>query len=374
MSNIPTEPQIPRSIPGLLALAVLFLGLGGYLLYMLADRGPAGVVDPAIGAQTGDSLPTIAPPAANTPELAPELTSAAPAETMKEALENAETETPAEATETKEIAEEPTEEAVAPPAAAVTLALSLDSGRVRAEEIPADSASAEPLDAQVRKLHQKFDQLQETLSQFVDARITDLERENETLRAELKRLQARDAAGMLSSANVPRPGREVIAQLAEEAVVEASQPERNIVREETLQRLQDTDPGNIIAPPVEFTFEVLREWGREKSDVEQLGGKAPTLKGIIGLVQPGSQRADLEQLGLDLREEYADYDNINIEVFDDPTAAAAYVATQEINEDHRVLTVSKHTASGRDLVLYYDDGGSHTVQSPGGPKVSTNKR
>jgi hypothetical protein len=110
------------------------------------------------------------------------------------------------------------------------------------------------------------------------------------------------------------------------------------------------------AAPVEFSYVILREWGRSPSQAAALGEGVTSLKGMVLVVPRGSMPADLEQLGRDLRTQFGAYDNINIEVFDDPDAAESYTQTNVGNPAHRVLSVSRHRASGRDVILAFRDG------------------
>ncbi len=58
----------------------------------------------------------------------------------------------------------------------------------------------------------------------------------------------------------------------------------------------------------------------------------------------------------ELRAEYAHYDNLNIEIFDEPQCAEEYAERHVSDPKHRVMSVSKHAASGRDVILFLHDG------------------
>lgn len=196
---------------------------------------------------------------------------------------------------------------------------------------------------EIKRLHEKFDQLQETFNLVVTQMVKDVELENEQLRAEVQRLQARDQAGLLASAAVPRPAGELLNSLAEMA---RGMTEEELAEEEAPQA------------PAEFAFNVIEEWGRDPDAVAQLGGNAPTLKGVVGTVPRGSAREDIEALGRELRAQYATYDNINIEIFDDPVAAQTYADSQTMDAERRVLSISKYAATDRDAMTYYENGES----------------
>jgi hypothetical protein len=101
-----------------------------------------------------------------------------------------------------------------------------------------------------------------------------------------------------------------------------------------------------------FTYSVVNEWGRTPEMVANIGANISTLKGMVLAVPGWSSDEQLIDLGRELREHYADYDNINIEVFNDPESARRF-AESGVAADYkdRVLTVSKFADSGRDLIL-----------------------
>lgn len=223
---------------------------------------------------------------------------------------------------------------------------------------PATPASGEvrALQNEVTALRGDLRQLQETLNLLINQIMSDLELENAQLRAELQRLYERDAQGLLQGRTIPKPGGEAIQRILEEQA--ARQQSEGEVAEAARSAPKD-HPKPL--PPKDFTVEIISEWGRSREVAEKLPGHVPTLIGQVLLVPEGSLRADLEQLGRDLRIKYNDYDNINVEVFDDPAAAQIFAETHIADPDHRVLSISKHEASGRDVILYMERGASFTV-------------
>lgn len=182
--------------------------------------------------------------------------------------------------------------------------------------------------------------LQQTLDVLVNQMMADLRAQNELLRDEVGRLRAqREALGLPEPAFVPRPGAEELEALL----------------------LEEPAP----PPPAPFALTVVREWGRDPETAAEMGEGAATLKGLIGAVPPGSSREDVETLGRELRAEYAGYDNINIEVFDDPEAARAFADEEKGGSARRVLSVSRHRASGRDTILYIQNGKAEPVAFEG---------
>lgn len=120
----------------------------------------------------------------------------------------------------------------------------------------------------------------------------------------------------------------------------------------------DAQPQAMAATPdaAPFSYNIVREWGRSPAQAAALGSDVSSLKGMVIVVTPGATAEALDQLGRDLHTQYAAFDNVNIEVFDDPDAADAYAQSNVANPAHRVLSVSKHKASGRDVILRTLDG------------------
>lgn len=103
-------------------------------------------------------------------------------------------------------------------------------------------------------------------------------------------------------------------------------------------------------------YTVIAQWGRSPGDVAKLNLSAPSLKGMILAVPPGTREKSLVALGRTLREQFDGYDNINIEVFNNLHSATAYAAGGTLNAGHRVLNVSKFPAAGRDTILLIQRG------------------
>ena len=114
----------------------------------------------------------------------------------------------------------------------------------------------------------------------------------------------------------------------------------------------DAIPRDLPLDTPEFGYTVVKEWGRSPEMAASFPTEVSTLKGMVLLVPPGITDEALTRLGEELREQYSDYDNINIEVFDEPMSAQTFADTGVAkNPERRVLTVSKYRASGRDLIL-----------------------
>ena len=156
----------------------------------------------------------------------------------------------------------------------------------------------------------------------------------------MRRLYAaqNDGAGPAQHASVPRPYSGVFESLRDEARDES--PENAQTPEEDIP---------------EFSHVILQSWGRSPEEALQLGSGVASLKGMVVVVPEGSRREDVEDLGYRLREEYVAYDNLNIEVFDQEEAARLYAEERQNDPAHRILSVSRHRKSGRDIVLYLGD-------------------
>ncbi len=201
------------------------------------------------------------------------------------------------------------------------------------QEVAQSRAETAALTKEVTALRTELSQLRETLDLLVRQVVADLEQENKALRdSAASRAADAKAERMLQQINPP--------SVAPEALPE---PESE-------------------GPPLELPVEVVEEWGRSPEDAAALGKNASTLKGLVGVVPEGGRRGDLEQLGRDLRDQYDGFDNINIEVFDNREAAEAYAEKQTERPAHRVLSISKHAASGRDSIVVFVDGMSFEVQ------------
>lgn len=205
---------------------------------------------------------------------------------------------------------------------------------------PLSAASAGPdvtaLRNEIADLRDDLKMLQSTLDLLLNQIMADLREENAALRDEVRRLhQQRADMGLPDLTLVPRPGGAFI--------------------DEVLGGEEEEEP------PPPFEFKIVKEWGRDPDPGREAGGGAATLKGMVGVVPKGSLRGDVEALGRDLRRQFDAYDNINIEVFDDPVAARQFADTQKGDPESRVLSVSRHKASGRDTILYLDKGKASDV-------------
>ncbi len=234
----------------------------------------------------------------------------------------------------------PAPTAVPPPNAAPPEALA---------PVPPEKGEAmSDLRKEVTGLRSEVKQLSETLDLLVNRVMKDLETENDQLRNEVRRAYDSGASGP----QVPRPG----GQLIDRVLSEQPLPPPEDAGAAADAQPSAAQPPLPINKPITFSYHIIQEWGRTPEAVAEMGGGTGSLKGLVCVVPRGSQRPELEQMGRDLRAKFDDYDNINIEAFDDETAAKNYAEQNKMSPSHRVLSVSKHQASGRDAILYYENG------------------
>lgn len=197
-----------------------------------------------------------------------------------------------------------------------------------------EAVSNEELQRQLDDLREVVGDLQRVIDEKLVA-IQQLEDENESLRQAL-RLRFGSGGGGLPP--VPIPNRELI-----ESVLKESPP--------VAERKEVIGPAS---SPEAFT--VISEWGRSPEVASSLPGEVSSLIGMTIAVEPGTNPESLYQLGEELRENYAHYDNINIEVFDDVAAARRFAEKGEVDEKRRVMSVSRFKHSGRDNILVFRNG------------------
>lgn len=212
---------------------------------------------------------------------------------------------------------------------------------------------------EVRALRADVLRLQQTVDALAGGEWAQLRAENERLRREVREL-----SGMAGQTlpPVPMPDRALL-----EGLYPSPKP-ADSPKESVETPPEKTAAGNESAPPPEvravpekpsepesFSFEVVEEWGRSPEELATGNRQGSSLKGMIGVVPRGSSDEDLIALGRSLHEQYAAFDNINIEVFDDAEAARSYKGKYVAPPKHRVLSISKHKATGRDVILLIRD-------------------
>lgn len=222
-----------------------------------------------------------------------------------------------------------------PPAAKPPLdALDSEIGRLAKPSSAPAAVPAVESQAETDKLKDTLERMQEELVQKSDA-IRALEDENEKLR---QALRLRFGGGGAGLPPVPIPNRDLI---------------ESILREQAPFAERREIAGDSAGAEA---YTVVSEWGRSPEVAKSLPGEVASLIGLALAVTPGMPGAELKRLGQDLRENYAAYDNINIEVFDDVGAARAFANEGKSDPTHRVMSISKFKHSGRDSLVLYRGG------------------
>ncbi|HNR31089.1 MAG TPA: hypothetical protein PKI11_09385 [Candidatus Hydrogenedentes bacterium] len=203
---------------------------------------------------------------------------------------------------------------------------------------------------ELREVRSELRYLRSTLDYYIEDVVSKLQDENAQLRAELQRIYAlRGAAPDAVFPAVPRPSDDLVADVLSETI------ERMLDRPGS--RPETASPDETAAPSASFSYTVIAEWGREPDEDAVARGEASSLKGMVCLVPRRSRRDDVIALGRELRRQFDGFDNINIEVFDEEHAARTFAETSvSSGPEHRVLSISKHRASGRDTIVYFEDG------------------
>ncbi len=180
---------------------------------------------------------------------------------------------------------------------------------------------------ELAELKELVRQLQESLKLFMDSTAYELQEENRRLRRAVK-LRYREEAGGVPT--VPMPDRDLLDQILEPGSV---------------------PPPALKAPPQEFSYTVVDEFGRTPEAAASVGGKATSLKGMVVVVPERSSDEQLIAMGRELRQKFNDYDNINIEVFNNMETAYRYMKTHVADPVHRVMNISRFREQGRDTIL-----------------------
>lgn len=193
--------------------------------------------------------------------------------------------------------------------------------------------------------------LQTTLRQLQDVldgkmlAITELEDENEKLRRALRVRYGRENSGLPP---VPMPNRALVESVLNDPRVQEARSD--------LMRTEPEEETGV------SSYTVVSEWGRSPEVAARLEGNVSSLVGMAVSVRTGMSEENLKSIGRHLRKTYAQYDNMNIEIFDDLEAAQQFADYGTIKGDRRVMSISKHRHSERDVILLYRNGHSIEVR------------
>ncbi|HOJ32656.1 MAG TPA: hypothetical protein PK975_03765 [Candidatus Hydrogenedentes bacterium] len=221
-----------------------------------------------------------------------------------------------------------------------------------AEDGPARASDVAAVLEEVEALRRDVARLEQSVNIIMRSRISQLQEENRTLRRELQRLYTtgpRQGIGY-QPPQVPAPGRDILEDIYN-TVEEASSPEPQQVTPDA-----PLPPITAIAAPAAgpVQYHIMKEWGRTPEEAASLN--ASSLKGMVCVVPEFTSQDALVALGKSLRKEFDEYDNITIDVFNNPDAAQAYLESNASPGVHRVLTVTRHKNTQNDAIVIFRDG------------------
>lgn len=249
-----------------------------------------------------------------------------------------------------------------------------------------DAESPAELRRDIERLQEQVQQLQDSLETYMGSLVSRLESENARLRQEIQQLYAqREASQDASSPGVPQPTQQdwldemIQAQTGEDPSRPPSwlaEAAPGLMDNPAFRDALEAYSGSDNAPPAleqesagmgaaaldptgdadvqthgSLSYTVTREWGRDPEPVDGSEQGAASLHGMIGAVEPNASDEELLEFAADLRERYDDYDNINIEFFRGARAAQEFAENSVAPPGSRVLSVSKHANTGRDVIL-----------------------
>ena len=200
---------------------------------------------------------------------------------------------------------------------------------------PRPPASIEELGAEVTALRSEMRRLQDSVNETLDLLVADLHDENQRLRQEVARLSsALPEEARIERGAIPMPGGDVVAEVEKTAVAAPGEP-----------------PAPQLATDGPPATQVLKEWGRTAEEARAIGPNVSSLKGMILAVPAQLTDEQLAVLGRKLYGEYAAYDAIVIDVFDDVAAARDYAERNVKSSAQHILRISKHRESNDDPIL-----------------------
>jgi hypothetical protein len=228
---------------------------------------------------------------------------------------------------------------------------------------PAQEPTLEDEMEELSELKAQMLRMEQSLQTSLGTTITQLKEENEALKRELRDVYKETGK---TAPTVPTPDKALLEQVLKdpqkaaedpagvaEAVKEATEAAANPDAAKAALRRADPE----VAKAVKHRgFLAIAEWGREPEDAAKSNPPRASLKGLIGVINPGASDEELQALGRRLRNDYDKYDNINVEIFDDRATAEGFKSGQQIDEKRHVLSVSRYKASQRDVIVLLTGG------------------
>ncbi len=200
-------------------------------------------------------------------------------------------------------------------------------------EPSADSEEVVALRAELADLRKDVDRLQETVDAALAYLVGELGAENRRLRTDL--------------ANVG------------ENTTETEPPADSPSASPTTKMSERVDYG-------ELGYIAIKEWGRTPEQAAELAASKPgttvsTLRGMICAVSPGLSDEELAAVGAKIRASCEGYDNVNIDIFDDETAAREFAENNVRSSAHLVMNITRHKTSGQDVMVRVLPNGKREV-------------
>ena len=226
---------------------------------------------------------------------------------------------------------------------------------IPAEDGPATASDSAVVLDEIEALRRDFARLEQSVNLMTRTRLNQLQEENRTLRRELQRMYAMQSRDVpYEPPPVPAPGRDLL----EELYAEASRGPFDGEPATAAPLPPITGMATASAGPVRYS--VVKEWGRTPEEAAGLG--AASLKGMVCVVPETTADDALIAFGRTLRDQFAEYDNLNIEIFNNAEVARRYIEENASPGEHRVMVISRHRGTQSDAIVRFK--GSLAVPVP----------
>ena len=227
---------------------------------------------------------------------------------------------------------------------------------IPAEDPPATASDVAAAMDEIGRLRHDVLRLEQSISALADTMVARLEEENRELRRELQRMYALHAEDdpQYSPSDIPRRGRDLfeaihrnVDELRDGYTEAYAAPPQVAEAMEPISAIATAEAGAV-------RYSIVREWGRTAEEAAGIGDNVSSLKGMVCAVPDDTSESALLSLGRALRQKFDEYDNINIEVFNDLEAAWRYAEENVAPENSRLMAVSRHRSSQRDSIVLFD--------------------
>lgn len=218
---------------------------------------------------------------------------------------------------------------------------------------------------EIAAIRSDMERLRQTMDAHHKGFVGDLQQENAQLRRELRRAYAlRGDAGDLPMLPIQdSPFAEADRMWAESAPqgIEWTPPPGEMaqpIASGAGSALTENDGANVtaIVGSTDAQYAIIAEWGRTPEAASARGDDTTSMFGMIAVVSPQTSEEEVIALGHELREEYANYDNVNVSIFTDTQAAETYSKSNSLKDGVPLLRISKFRKTGEDAVYLNKDG------------------